>query len=422
MGITFRDGSYVRRVKVGKRTIKEGEGASREVIGPSLRHLFYSTIKFMDHHIARPNQYVVIEHKDGKIEHLPGPHSIYFNPIKHTSVVVNDAIELPTPSDCIIVASSQPPAIQNTTPGDYVVRGYAQYMPQINEKVVAHEWTLDPTNSSAPHKPVQGHTTKFTRLTTRPFRFPITMPLKTKEGMTIQIEYSFSLMVEEVELAIAIADPIAAIHMALQSDLAKIGPQLAEAFLAKPDPEQLASIHTYAGTIASAVACGFKVLDVQVLSVGMPPELLRQKEVRMAANSAHQAQMEATKRKAEVCRVAADAKLEAAAQEEKIATTEFEVATRKEMHEFELNSTRQAHTLELAAAARTATTDTTRKQCALLAGFLGQLKAVDVDLTAYLSSMAPAKSDPRSGVAAASGLQYSYQPTAQKSPKISNFL
>lgn len=64
MGIDFRDGHYRRYVRIGKRTIKEGEAAAiwsrngrqREVIGPSLERLFYSHIRFLSRYMADPSQ------------------------------------------------------------------------------------------------------------------------------------------------------------------------------------------------------------------------------------------------------------------------------------------------------------------------------------------------------------------------------
>merc|ERR1712166_509902 len=175
------------------------------------------------------------------------------------------------------------------------------------------------------------------------------------------------------------------------------------------DPSQFfASVDTYEAMASKAKAVGLDVVDVQVKNVVMPAELKRAQDAAMTANARHQAEMDATKRSAEVQRAAAQQRLNCSVQDEQIATAAFAAASRAELHEHQLNTSRQAHGLELEAHRREAQLGATKDEHALLAGFLGQLKAVDVDLTAYLTSMAPAAAaahtDPRNQVASAAGL------------------
>lgn len=111
MGILFRNGSYVKHVRVGKRTIKDGEAAAiwdvngqhREVVGPQLVRLWCSTIRFLDRKVAGPNEYLCVTHKNGQIEHICGPHAMFCNPVRHQSITVLPAIVLKSPKDCIVV-------------------------------------------------------------------------------------------------------------------------------------------------------------------------------------------------------------------------------------------------------------------------------------------------------------------------------
>ncbi len=100
MGRDFRNGSYQRYVRLGKRTVKDGEaaviwnisGVSREVVGPRLVRLFYSNVRFLSRHVATRDQYLVVSHRSGETEHIQGPRSMFENPVKHTSIRVVDSL------------------------------------------------------------------------------------------------------------------------------------------------------------------------------------------------------------------------------------------------------------------------------------------------------------------------------------------
>lgn len=429
----------------------------------------------MDRHTAKPGEYVAIEYKDGNIEHRPGPFSLYNNPVRHTAVQVRQALQLATPTDCVVViaansssngsiaprasrgprktdhpvyvgaAAATAPRCQKRQTGlededdaflmtenpmrvanrpalpqvnRRVVCGPHNFIPNVNETVVSNSWMMDP---AAPMRPTPFSAKDadmqvpvvFDIISTRPFRFPATVPLTTASGLTLTVDFDFGLRIAEVELAIAGGDPIAAVWLALQADLAREGQKLAAKYLETLDPSQsFARLgETYKGMSAKAAAVGLEVLDVQVKRVSMPAELKRGQDAVIAANTKHQAEMDATKRAAQVQQAAAEAKLQRAAQDEQIATAEFDAASRKEQHQHQLNAARQAHELELDAKRQDAQLTATKQGHGLLADFLGQLKAVDVDLTAYLTSMAPAPAgsscaaaDPRRQVANAAGL------------------
>jgi len=111
MGIDFRGKGYVRRVSIGKRTIKEGEavalwdqnGEHRQVIGPALLRLWYSTIRFLDKKVAGKDEYLSAHHADGTVEHIRGPTMLFENPVLHQSVTVEQAIILGSASQFVVV-------------------------------------------------------------------------------------------------------------------------------------------------------------------------------------------------------------------------------------------------------------------------------------------------------------------------------
>lgn len=102
MGIGFRSGGYTKFVRIGGRTIKDGEAAAiwnrngehKQIVGPQRVMMFYSTIRFLTRFKAEADQYLKIQHRDGTVEHLQGPVQMYLNPSFHDTISVNDGIKL----------------------------------------------------------------------------------------------------------------------------------------------------------------------------------------------------------------------------------------------------------------------------------------------------------------------------------------
>lgn len=116
MGLDFRNGSYTRFVRCGKRTIKAGEAAAiwnvngvhREIVGPKLEYLWYSQIRFLDYFAASKDEYLHVTLLDGREEHIPGPFGLYKNPVFHKSIAVKTGFKLMSKNESLVVYSSVP--------------------------------------------------------------------------------------------------------------------------------------------------------------------------------------------------------------------------------------------------------------------------------------------------------------------------
>ena len=175
MGITFRTGNYITFVRLGGRTIKDGEAAAiwdrkgvhTHVVGPKRVMLWYSTIHFLTRHMARGTQYLQVTHRDGHIEHVKGPTFIFLDPNRHETITVLDGIQLATENDQIVVLSTvMPPnddiqeqdtpsakggdasvlAKVKYSPSSRVVKGPTVFLPATNEMVHQFRWTACPTD------------------------------------------------------------------------------------------------------------------------------------------------------------------------------------------------------------------------------------------------------------------------------------
>lgn len=154
MGLTFRYDQR-RYVRMGKRTIKDGEGVviwnrlgeSRVVIGPKLEYMWFSTLHFMKLFAADSSQYLSIRFRDGKRENRAGPCKVFLNPVLHDSISVHKAGQLPSQQHCVIARVMKDVAEGSANPGgeenevemiekpgnnchfEVIQRGPAQYIP-----------------------------------------------------------------------------------------------------------------------------------------------------------------------------------------------------------------------------------------------------------------------------------------------------
>jgi hypothetical protein len=224
MGIEFRGSHYKKDVSFGKRTIKDGEavaiwnrlGVHRQVIGPRLTRLFFSTILFLDKRVAGPNEYLVVKLIDGTVNHLRGPIVLYENPVYHISVEVKTAYSLTSASECIVVSreirlnsSTEKTLISDSRIERVLIRGPYLFFPLVGDTIVSFEWHGTPLGSS--NYSISPSIQKFTILNTASRQWKVDVPflppqnnsqnisttnkqnyLETKPG-TLQLSFNFCL-------------------------------------------------------------------------------------------------------------------------------------------------------------------------------------------------------------------------------------
>lgn len=168
MGIEFRGSRYIRDVSLGKRTVKDGEavavwnrlGVHRQVTGPALVRLFYSTIRFLDRYTAGPNEYLRISRRDGTMEYKRGPFSMFENPVDHVSVRVCQAHILESPCHCLVVSREIPQGtdiahhgdetsslltkkgalLEETNTHTTIVKGPSLFFPEVGDVITEFSW------------------------------------------------------------------------------------------------------------------------------------------------------------------------------------------------------------------------------------------------------------------------------------------
>lgn len=61
-------------------------GEARLEHGPKRMFLLNSKIQPLQRYAAEPDGFLIVKHLDGKTEHLPGPVTVWKNPLEHMTI------------------------------------------------------------------------------------------------------------------------------------------------------------------------------------------------------------------------------------------------------------------------------------------------------------------------------------------------
>lgn len=284
MGVTFRSGSYVRFVRLGGRTIKDGEaaviwnsqGISRLVVGPQRVTLWYSTVRFLDRCKAEAHEYLKLRYRDGRVEHIHGPISMYINPALHDAVEVKQGVQLGTKDDCITVFSgttvakstegpvegpSEDNKLQTTTTSKRrVVYGPRVHFPAPGEVVHTFQWK-SPSPDVGKAQLVDSEKMSFQVLSTsKTFFWNTKLLLLSSDAHHVPVELSISYQIASVEKCAQAQDPFQALEPALLHDANRCS--LTEASIRTSDLTK-ASFPSFCEAMNNV---GFRLMNIQVLA------------------------------------------------------------------------------------------------------------------------------------------------------------
>ena len=140
-----------RTIRTGDRVaVWEKDGDVTFVNGPRrLRLRSGQRLVPLERHAAGPGQYLVVRFKDGRTEHVHGPASVWFHPVEHESIAVEQALSLDA-NEAIVVYAEDRATGPGSAPGTAgtdasrvtrrIVRGPSLFMPAANEWLHEFRW------------------------------------------------------------------------------------------------------------------------------------------------------------------------------------------------------------------------------------------------------------------------------------------
>jgi len=369
-----------RIVKDGERlAIWDNSGRLTVVDGPANPLLMSVTSELIRKYRADPNQYLIVHLKNGKNEHIPGPASIFFDPLNYDSVSIGKATNLKNDEAIVVYCSSK----DVTKMERKIIFGPLAYIPSSSEWKEEFEWGSNGT---------------FTRLKLVPENFEIDVKnVRTVDDALLTLHFMIVFQLVDIPKMLSeTEDPIAAFTTAMCSDVINMSSKLTlDGF--NDFTSNLSSLSSYSNLIAIAINNGFKIISVIFRGYSPTQALERLQEKSVETRTQLKLEKETQKQKEELLSFTQHSALARDAERREMETMQKEhlislkqkeieqdVKSKKVSDEYEYQSLKSKYDLELKNQLDKNNEDLR---------YLEALKGLDVDLTKVLVSRLEARPD-----------------------------
>jgi len=446
----FRDGSYCKRLWVGKRTVKQGEcaaiwddkGTCTLVVGPRRVWAFFSTIRFLTFHRAGKQEYIVVKYKDGRQENLPGPRTMFENPVEHDSVDVKSATQVNNSEALVIYRDCRATAGANTgnvsaaqetgllssvveskdVRSDHsisrrVLYGPALFVPHADEWVHHFTWTCmlggfsgsdsdadarndgsEPLQAARPRGTSGAVETKrkFSKLqlNTQAMHYTVTR-VRTSDEASLDISLVVCYLLIDIEKMLdATSDPMRDISQALTADVTKFGTGCSlEGLLEKSSG--LSDLANFPTLCARSVEVGFKICSVTYRWYSVSHELEKMLDQTITSRHKHRLQQEEleAEQQLQTLRLESEMALSAQQNAREQQKKELALSLQEQQDKFDASKRRLQHEQQLAMQAEAfhQRMGLAGKQDQATVAALVGLKEIGIDLNRYLEILATSR-------------------------------
>ena len=364
--------------------VRNPDGTMDVITGPKRVWVGRRKFQRMVHHVAHPGDYLIVRYRNGRQEHLAGPATVWFDPRLHQEITREEMLQVAAKE--AVVVYSQKEATSSVQ--RRVENGPTLFMPRPGEWLHTFVWHASEGGSDGVRKVPKGLV--FQKLWLLPDQmYHDVTDVRTMDDavLTIRLMIFFELLDIATMLETS-HDPIGDFVNAATSDVVDFtGRHDFESF--KQNTDKLNELETYRQLAVRASQCGYRINKVVYRGYGAPERLQQMHDQAIEARTKlqlerateQQAQdlesfklesqmLRAGKRRHEqTAEVAHQLELDQKKQEAELRREEAQFNFRREQQrlesEFRLeNRTRQ---------------DTQQRE------HLGELRRMDVDLTAYLT-------------------------------------
>ena len=255
------------------KTIRDGERAAvwddrgrvRMVNGPARIWLHRRTVQMLQLHAAGADEYLVIQLKDGRSQHLHGPAAVWFHPIEHAAIRVEKAITIDANEALVVYARNAEHVARR------VVRGPEQFMPLANEWLHEFRWHgADPQRSN--RKVPRGLQFKKLRVIPDQMYFDVEDVRTADDALLIVRLMIFFELLDIERMLDRTHDPVADFINGVTADVIEFAASLHfEQF--KEQTERLNAIETYPQLVQRTEQIGYRVSKVVYRGYAANPKL-----------------------------------------------------------------------------------------------------------------------------------------------------
>jgi len=415
MGITFRSGGYIQFVRIGGRTIKDGEAAAiwsrngkhSEIIGPRRVQLFFSTIRFLTRFKAESHQYLVVKHRSGKREHISGPAMLYENPAFHDEVSVEDSIILKSLDEYVIVnnfnngddgsraTATSLESIEDTKVVEFSRRGIVQgptlFIPTPNEVVHTFTWSAfceDGKLSKSDKN--QFHVIKTTSHSLAKSLLSLEFELPNTHSIHAEIDVQYNISKQSIDSLSKAQDPIMKLYQAMQADAIFIGNSISIDDIRDGNRDKISNtigdIKAYMELGKVAKECGINISMLRVTKWWMNDDLINLIRNERNLTGRVQSEFAEKEQRQKILQLDQENRCKAIKDEAELKRMEMtsDDELDKEMHEKKMASLERK--LAFQALEEKAANELKEAKDEGTLAFLMKLNDMDVDLTKYLTS------------------------------------
>jgi hypothetical protein len=371
------------------QTIRHGErvavwnarGEIRFVAGPKRLFLFRERVERLQRYSAESHQYLAVRFLDGRVEHLRGPADLWFNPVEHEAITVEDAVPIDA-HEALVVYQRQ----KNEVVARRVLKGPAQYVPQPDEWLHEFRWHgADPKNANRKIP----RALQFTRLRVIPDQMYFDVcDVRTADDALLVVKLMVFFELDDIERMLdQTHDPIADFINALSADVIDFAAGRSfERF--KEDTSQLNDLQRYSNLLTRAARIGYRINKVVYRGYVASDKLQAMHDSAIEARTALKLEAETERQAQELAdlKLAREAERETQRRQMQRAQTEHELQLKHLQHEGELTRNEAAQQQEIVhrRALQGIELEHLQAENAERLEFLRGMHGMQVDLTRYL--------------------------------------
>lgn len=247
---------------LGLTTIRRGQrvaawsrrGEVQLVDGPRLLVSLGKTVQPVKRYCAAPGEYLVVRYQDGRIEHVRGPESLWFDPIEHASIDMQRCLVVDS-HEAIVVYRREQAGV-----GRRVEHGPALFMPTADEWL--HEFCWHGADPDRPDRKIP-RGLRFTKLRVIPDQMYFDVAdVRTSDDALLTVRLMVFFELKDIERMLdQTHDPIADFINALSADVIDFAAALSfEQF--KEQTESLNELATYRQIVQRAERIGYQINKV----------------------------------------------------------------------------------------------------------------------------------------------------------------
>ncbi|XP_065916630.1 uncharacterized protein [Dysidea avara] len=248
---------------MGYVTIEEGEqallynaqGQGQLILGPRRVYVWGNQrLERLHRYVASQMEYLVVKDRNGQVEHVPGPHELYLNPMEVESISVKQATQLDA-NHSLVVYKQHDEHIERR-----IVNGPTVFIPGPHEWLHEFIWHGSDIADPAHWTP---RANKFTKLPHVPSQFYYNVKdVRTNDDTLITVKLMVFYELCDIETMLNYThDPIADFLNAATSDMIAFASQMTyQEFLNQS--HQLSKLESYPQLTSRSERIGFKASKV----------------------------------------------------------------------------------------------------------------------------------------------------------------